>query len=151
MLEIIIKSNFRKAINKSSLEKAYKSTLTFLNIELSPNVSLYITDDQEMMRYNLEYRGINSSTDVLSFNNEFIDLETGEAYFGDVIISFDTAKHQAIEYNHSIEEELQFLVIHGLLHLFGYNHENEIEKKEMWKLQNKILESLNNSLENSFN
>lgn len=151
MLEIIIKSNFRKSINKSSLEKAYKSTLTFLNIELSPNVSLYITDDQEMMRYNLEYRGINSSTDVLSFNNEFIDLETGEAYFGDVIISFDTAKQQALEYNHSIEEELQFLVIHGLLHLFGYNHENEIDKKEMWKLQNKILESLNNSLENSFN
>ena len=151
MLEIIIKSNFRKSINKSSLEKAYKSTLTFLNIELSPNVSLYITDDQEMMRYNLEYRGINSSTDVLSFNNEFIDLETGEAYLGDVIISFDTAKQQALEYNHSIEEELQFLVIHGLLHLFGYNHENEIEKKEMWKLQNKILESLNNSLENSFN
>lgn len=149
MLELVIKPKYRKVVNKSLLEDAYKITLTNINDNLNPNVSVYITDDLEMKRYNLKYRGFDSSTDVLSFNNEYIDLETGEAYLGDIIVSFETAIRQATECDHPVEKELQFLVIHGLLHLFGYNHEKEQEEIVMWQLQNKIIRALNLPQENS--
>ncbi len=148
MFEIIVKPKFKKEINKTFLEEAYKVTLTLLNDLSNPNVSIFITDDREMKRYNLEYRGVNSSTDVLSFNNEYVDLETGESYLGDIIISFETAKCQAAEYKHTVGEELQFLVVHGLLHLFGYNHEKDQEKMIMWDLQKKILNALKIFIDN---
>jgi probable rRNA maturation factor len=91
-------------------------------------VSVTFVDDEYMQGLNYEYRGIDAPTDVLSFSQ----LETGEpeppvfdptaVSLGDIVISMERAAAQAAEYGHSLEREIGFLVIHGLLHLLGYDH-----------------------------
>ena len=113
--------------------------------------------DEEIHKINLENRGIDSSTDVLSFPmmdfekpndlslveaspEDYFDPETGELLMGDIVISLDHVKAQALEYNHSEKREIAFLTAHSCLHLFGYDHMTDDERLEMEKLQEKILQ-----------
>jgi probable rRNA maturation factor len=114
-------------------------------------VSISFVDNNEMRDLNLEYRGIDNTTDVLSFPMmEFTDGDTEEddedaeyieeeLVLGDIVISMEKAKEQALEYGHSFERELAFLLVHGVLHLLGYDHDNEEEEKKMFEKQNNIL------------
>lgn len=100
--------------------------------------------DQRMRNLNRQYRGLNRATDVLSFPNsdELSDesmFETAE-YIGDVVISTDTALRQAEEANHSFEREVSELVIHGALHLCGYDHETD--RGEMNRLERRLRRKL---------
>ncbi|MBQ8682832.1 MAG: rRNA maturation RNase YbeY [Selenomonadales bacterium] len=110
-------------------------------------VSLMFTDDQTIHEMNLEYRGIDRPTDVLSFALE--EGEEEEIYggpeenlLGDIIISVETAVRQAEEYGHSVEREMAFLALHGMLHLLGYDHMEEEERQEMRAQEEAILASL---------
>jgi probable rRNA maturation factor len=109
-----------------------------------------ITGDAEMHTLNREYRGIDQTTDVLSFNENYIDPESGLEYLGDIIISVPRAKKQALEGGHIIEQEIQVLVIHGVLHLSGYDHDTKLRQKKMWQVQSEILKELNNPLAVNF-
>ena len=102
-------------------------------------ISIKLTDDKEMRKLNNKYRSFDNTTDVLSFPmNENKDI--GENILGDIVISVDMLKEQAKRYDMSINDELAFLYIHGLLHLLGYDHEkNRSEENDMFNLQNKIL------------
>lgn len=107
------------------------------------SISIYITDDEEMRDLNNKYRGIDSSTDVLSFVNEeevaLNDIKK-EHMLGDIVISYPFLKNNAEELKVSVEEEAKRLVIHGTLHLLGYDHKtNDFEKEEMLILQEKIV------------
>lgn len=108
-------------------------------------VSVTFVTDEEIHRLNLEYRGKDSATDVLSFAlNEGEEEIIGEGLpnaMGDIIISVDTAKAQAEEYQHALEREICFLAVHGFLHLSGYVHDTEEEEKEMFTRQKEILEA----------
>lgn len=108
--------------------------------ESEKEVSLILVDLDEITRINKEYRGKDYATDVISFEEE--DSED-EEYLGDIFISIDKAIEQAIEYGHSIEREFAFLLVHGVLHLHGYDHIEYEEEQEMFKLQKEILERLN--------
>ncbi|MBP3401261.1 MAG: rRNA maturation RNase YbeY [Selenomonadales bacterium] len=110
-------------------------------------VSLMFTDDETIHEMNREYRGIDRPTDVLSFALE--EGEEEEIYggpeenlLGDIIISVETATRQAEEYGHSVEREMAFLALHGMLHLLGYDHMEEEERKEMRAQEEAILASL---------
>ena len=119
-------------------------------------VNLVLTDNEEIKRVNTEFRNIQAPTDVLSFPLidykepgdfsvvdgdicDYFNPESGELMLGDIIISMDRVYEQAKSYNHSNTRELAFLVAHSMLHLFGYDHIDEEERKQMEDLQEQIL------------
>lgn len=108
------------------------------------DVTVAIVDDAEIRRMNREYRGIDSPTDVLSFpaHEGFMLLSEPDAFLGDIAISVDRARLQADEYGHSIERELAFLTIHGMLHLLGFDHILKEDEEEMIALQDQILREM---------
>ena len=100
-------------------------------------------DDEKMHEMNKAYRGIDRTTDVLSFalnDNKHIDTVINS--LGDIFISIPKMKSQAVEYGHSEKRELSFLTVHGLLHLLGYDHMIESDEKIMFGLQKEILDEL---------
>lgn len=102
-------------------------------------VSILFTTDPEIEGYNRRFLKREGPTDVLSFPLEGKTME-GKRNLGDIIISVDTAFRQAKELNHSFEEEIKLLIIHGLLHLLGYDHEKD--EGEMRKLEEELLSEL---------
>lgn len=103
--------------------------------------SIIFVDDEEIHKINREYRNVDRITDVISFafeDNENI-MYNDIRILGDIYICIPQMKRQAIEYGHSEKRELSFLAVHGLLHLLGYDHMNEEDEKEMFALQELIL------------
>jgi len=101
-------------------------------------VSVLITGDDQVHELNREFRAIDRTTDVLSFPAE----AEAEDFLGDIAISLPQAKAQAVEYGHSLKRELCFLVLHGTLHLLGYDHIDEADAKTMFALQTQLLEGM---------
>ena len=107
-------------------------------------VSLMLVDDQRIHALNLEYRGVDRPTDVLSFAlqeemEEEPDSDFADGMLGDIVISVPRARAQAEEYGHSFERELVYLAVHGTLHLLGYDHEEETAKLEMRRKEEEVM------------
>lgn len=122
-----------------------------LTLPENTEVSIILVDNETIHQINKKSRGKDYPTDVISFALD--DDDTDEDIFGqlsdelplllgDIYISIDKAKEQAEEYQHSFETELAFLVVHGFLHLNGYDHQEPKEAEEMFGLQNQLLEEL---------
>lgn len=131
------------------IEQAALAALTHLAPSSDAEVSVLIGDDALVHELNRRWRGTDAPTDVLSFAMTETDADepqyepVGEPHLlGDVVISLPRAKAQATEYGHSIQRELAFLVIHGMLHLLGYDHENDIERRQMRDCEEAILVEL---------
>ncbi len=122
-------------------------------------VSLLLTTDEEIHKMNLEFRQIDRATDVLSFpmleyetpgdlsgideeREELFDPESGELILGDIVISKDKVLSQAEQYGHSPKREYAFLIAHSMLHLFGYDHMEEEERRIMEERQRRIMEKV---------
>ena len=112
-------------------------------------VSITLTDDEHIHDLNRKYRGIDRPTDVLSFAfNEsdepeiIYDDEDHVDALGDIIVSLDRARAQSIEYGHSFKREVIFLIVHGMLHLLGYDHMEESDRLEMEAEQKFIMSEL---------
>lgn len=109
-------------------------------------ISLTFLDDQGIRAINKEFRSIDKATDVLSFPLEeelsSLQEETGPLLLGDIIISTDKGLAQAEAYGHSLQRELVFLFVHGLLHLLGYDHEQPEEEAQMRAEQRAILKEM---------
>lgn len=123
------------------------SALERQDLPRSAELSLLLTTDEEVRRLNREHRGIDRPTDVLSFS--LVEGEpvpqapaAGSMLLGDVVVSYPQAVRQAGEYGHSIEREVAFLSVHGVLHLLGYDHQDPEEEAKMVARQNETLESL---------
>ena len=134
------------------IEQVIISAAKELKLEDNFEVSITIVDNNRIHEINKEYRSIDRPTDVISFAIEDNDDEF-EIFFdeldddialprllGDIFISMDKVEEQAEEFDHSIEREIGFLTVHGFLHLNGYDHQTEEEEKEMFALQDIILE-----------
>ena len=107
-------------------------------------VSVLITDDEEIKNLNSTWRGIDRPTDVLSFPNGEVPPGYDAVVLGDIIISAQTAKRQALERGHDIQREMRILLVHGLLHLLDYDHELSGRDEEVMKAEEeRILEALN--------
>ena len=104
--------------------------------------NVIFVDNETIHKINRDYRNIDRETDVISFaleDNKEIDLAIGRV-LGDIYVSVDRIKSQAKEYGHSEKREMAFLVIHGLLHLLGYDHGNLEEEEIMFRKQELILD-----------
>jgi len=143
MIEIQNKS---PKLNSKNIILLRSAVLLALEEFGNPDVDMTVrlTGDEEMRMLNKNYRGIDETTDVLSFNQNFIDPETNKVYLGDILISITKAEQQAAANNHSIAEECTFLAIHGTLHLLGYDHSEPDQKKTMWRLQDEIYQAILN-------
>ena len=133
-----------KALIKRSICDTLCSQTEFEKFE----ASVVITGNDEIQQINLQHRDIDKPTDVLSFPScdDGVDFplnpDNGCFVLGDIVISFEKAVSQALEYGHPLERELAFLTVHGCLHLLGYDHERSKEDElEMFKLQERILKN----------
>ena len=106
------------------------------------DLSIVLSDDARLQKLNRDYLGVDAPTDVLSFPASETAPETGARYLGDIIISIPRAEAQAKSAGHPLEAEVQLLVVHGVLHLLGYDHAEAEEKTKMWKVQAEVLERL---------
>lgn len=127
---------------KELLEGAVNAALENQSESLDSELTVVLTDDSKIQDLNRDYLGIDAPTDVLSFPASETDPETGARYIGDIIISLPYAAKSAGEAGHTLESEVQLLVVHGVLHLLGHDHAEADEKKRMWKAQAEILEAL---------
>ena len=103
-------------------------------IAADSELSVLITDDSGIRTLNRDYRGKDSATDVLSFPLQNDNAVPAQPMLGDVVISVDTAERQAVQYGVNLEQELARLLIHGILHLVGYDHEN-VPDEEVLRMQ----------------
>lgn len=133
---------------KKVLQKCFEEE-KLLNSKLI--ITITFTNPEEIRKINKEYRNIDKATDVLSFPmfekeelEEKIEKENflHEDILGDIIISIEKVKEQAIEYGHSFERELSYMLVHGFYHLMGYDHIEEKDKKKMRPKEDKILNEL---------
>lgn len=136
-------------------------TLKEEGVTIQYQISLLFVDNKEIREINRDNRGIDNATDVLSFpmleypknkvfkdvykDNKFSEvyLDGDELVLGDMVLSLERAKEQSIEFNHSYIRETCYLVVHSILHLLGYDHMEEEEKKVMRKREEEILGGLN--------
>lgn len=134
-----------------SAEEIVRIVQAVLTAEAHPPetaLTVVITDDDEIRRLNRDYLDEDRPTDVLSFaasedsDAEFVTPDDLAPYLGDIIISYPTALAQAAERNEPVTQELALLIVHGCLHLLGYDHANDPEREAMWARQDEILRSL---------
>ena len=139
MIEVYNETNSDAYIK--DIENILKLGLKHMNIKDS-YISVVIVDKDKIYEINKTYRNVDKVTDVISFafeDNGGITPD-GLRILGEIYLCMDKAKEQAIEYGHSNKREICYLVTHGLLHLLGYNHEKEEDKKEMRTKEEEILE-----------
>ena len=124
-----------------SLNGLLDYSLNYLKLE-NVMFNIIIVDNETIHSINKEYRGVDRPTDVISFalEDDTSFVQTEYRILGDIYISIDKAKEQADAYGHSLKREISFLTVHGLLHLLGYDHMTEEEEKEMFGLQELILD-----------
>ena len=148
MVNLQVKRNIKLPVDKSHLLRAAQLTLDLEKIALTSELSIVIGNDALLKKLNQKYRQVNTPTDVLSFTSGEVDPETKSVYLGDVVISLPRAQVQAAEGTHPLLDELQLLVVHGILHLLGYDHLEEADKEKMQEVQNKVLNNLGVKLVN---
>jgi len=134
-----IADQYSDFINSSHLERSVLVTLNHQGVSPDSDLTILVDDDQRIQKLNNEYLSIDAPTDVLAFPAGFTDPDTGHNYLGDVIISFPQAKSQAEKRGHSLEAEIQLLIVHGVLHLLGYDHLESEDKEIMWSAQSQVL------------
>ena len=129
------------SIDPVRVENFISEVLNELNLK-NWDISLLFCDDAFIQNLNKQYRDIDSPTDVLSFEqgDEYFD-DAGETRFmaGDIVISLDSLRFNAEEFNVEINEELKRLIVHGILHLNGMDHSDNSPEQEMLKFQEKLL------------
>lgn len=139
---IHIELRFPLPLEPALLETAARLTLESQSALAESDLTVALTDDDQLHDLNLDFRETDAPTDVLAFPASEPDPETGVLYLGDVIISVERAREQAEARGHSLEAELQLLVVHGVLHLLGHDHALPGEKDRMWSAQAEILARL---------
>lgn len=126
---------------KNLIEKSIAAVLKVENLDENVEVSVSFVGDEEIRDLNRDYRGVDKSTDVLSFpmDYEFIIVSR---ILGDVIINTRRVMEQAEELGHSEERELSYLTVHSILHLLGYDHMEDEDKKEMREREKLAMKEL---------
>lgn len=141
-------------------QRVVNHCLDYMQFPYEAEVNLTLTDNDGIHAINKEFRQMDRPTDVLSFpmlnyetpgdfafldeeDNDDFNPDTGEALLGDIIISVDKVFEQAECFGHSVEREYAFLIVHSMLHLFGFDHMQEDEAKIMEEKQKEILNQMN--------
>ncbi|MFW6082468.1 MAG: rRNA maturation RNase YbeY [Chloroflexota bacterium] len=148
-IDVRIADPYGSALQPELLRRAAEATLLHQQIDEPCELVLVVTGDEALRQLNQRYRSVDAPTDVLAFPNQsegpapsptaFVDAPGLPRYLGDVLISFPRAETQAEGAAHTLHAELQLLVVHGILHLLGYDDRTEPQRKRMWDAQRDIL------------
>ena len=150
-INVYIEPGLKVSINKVWLKRVIKEILDSVNYTGEAELGLVITGDETIQRLNRIYRGINETTDVLSFSMvsqleqeglTFVVPPDGLHRLGEIVISYPQVIKQAEEAGNKIEAELIRLMIHGLLHLLGYDHDQLEDEQRMQAAEKQIAEKL---------
>ena len=146
-INIDIKPPYHNRLAKKWLLEVVETVLSIQKIDRPVELSLLITGDREVHKLNREYRGIDKTTDVISFalsedTGEFVTPPDRVSRLGEVIISYPQAASQAKANKQTIKAELAWLVVHGLLHLLGYDHQDDASEAVMRKREDVILRKI---------
>jgi probable rRNA maturation factor len=145
-IAIQVDAEFQGQVQPDLLQQAALTTLIHMGMEEPYDLTVVVTDDGALHEINLRHRGVDSPTDVLAFPDDvrgpFVDAPGMPRYLGDVIISFPRAQAQAADAGHTVEAEVQLLLVHGVLHLLGYDDAVEEARARMWAAQADVLRLL---------
>ncbi len=143
--QIDIQNQGNYALNADRLQAAAATVLTQQNAEPESGLSVVVADDEFVAGLNRQFRDIDAPTDVLSFPADVPPAaEDGEPpYLGDLIIAYPYASAQAASAGHLLDDSLALLVVHGTLHLLGYDHDTPENRAMMWAAQAAALAALN--------
>lgn len=134
-INIVVAPKYARRISRKELRRAVSRVLAAEQPDTLPSLSIVVVGDRAMRDYNRRFHHVDAATDVLSFSSPYF-----QDYLGDIIISYDTAKLNAKQAGWRIRDELELLVVHGVLHLLGYDDTTPTAREEMWKKQAEILE-----------
>ncbi len=145
---IHVEREFRELVDATWIRKMARQILRSEGVTPPYEVSLVFTDSETVRQLNRDYRGVDKPTDVLAFymlpqrgvDSSFALPPDGVTRLGEVVISYPQAIEQAKEQGHSPERELALLIIHGILHLLNYDHEEPEEESEMREKERELLE-----------
>ncbi|HZW84007.1 MAG TPA: rRNA maturation RNase YbeY [Candidatus Deferrimicrobium sp.] len=133
----------------SYIEQAAKLALELTGGDPAGEFSLVLVDDQHIHELNRDYRGKDCPTDVLSFamletsEDEPVVLGLDEDHMlGDIFVSLETATRQAADYGHTLDREIVYLCVHGMLHLLGYDHLEDADKVRMREKEEQVMAEL---------
>lgn len=156
----------KKHINrfKTILDNVLNGVISELNLTNELEVNLFLTNKRVIKVLNKNTRGINKATDVLSypnlkltpkdsknlhtliskenFKNDIVP-DTNNIFLGDIMLCYPIIKKQAKKYGNTLEREMAYMTVHGILHLLGHDHEKETDKKQMRKIEETVLSKLN--------
>ncbi len=145
-LDVQIDPQFRDLLVPQPLRQTAQAVLEHQRVIGPCELALVISDDATLRDLNRRHRGVDAPTDVLAFPDDtqgpFVEAPGIPRYLGDVVISFQRAETQAAEAGHDPLSEIHLLVIHGILHLLGYEDTTEQQRTRMWAVQAEILQSL---------
>jgi probable rRNA maturation factor len=135
-----------KAVTSTWLRDVARHALRHQQQPTGSRLTLVVTDDATIADLNAQYREVDAPTDVLAFASRegepFVLPEAGRQHLGDIVISLEAAERQASERHHPIENELALLIVHGCLHLLGYDHDTLEQEARMWSAQRDILKQI---------
>ena len=155
-INVLIEDGIEVELDSAWMQQVIEKVLTVGNMPPNVEISLVITGQERIQELNRTYRGKDQPTDVLSFAMAeekveeepvaFIGPPDGLIHLGEVIISYPQAQLQATESQHSLQKEMAALIVHGILHILGYDHEKEEMEPAMKAKESQILEGLNKEL-----
>lgn len=152
MVRFSDEQSLEHGVTEGWLERIVGQCLSYENIDYGCEVGVTFVDDDAIRTLNREHRNTDRKTDVLSFpmladvrhiEKTDIDPETGLVYLGDIVISVETAIRQAEEFGHGLEREIAFLTVHSMMHLMGYDHIEESDRRIMRTHEEAVLDELN--------
>jgi probable rRNA maturation factor len=130
-------------VDLHAIERLAHDALTAEDVAMPAELSIVLADDATVRALNREFRATDAPTDVLSFaqaeGDAFTRPEDEPPHLGDVIVSMETARRQADEYGVMVQDEVAHLVVHGILHILGYDHEAPDDEREMRTREDAIL------------
>lgn len=153
-ISVIIDEEFQGGLEQGWLEKVAWETLSAEGVASPVELGLVVTNDGELQSLNRSYRGVDEPTDVLAFgllphkpeesgdSPTFVSPPNGVLHLGEVIISYPQAARQAKEQGHATEQEMALLVIHGVLHLLGHDHDSPEQELKMRTREEETLKSI---------
>ncbi|MBC8275426.1 MAG: rRNA maturation RNase YbeY [Chloroflexi bacterium] len=151
-INISIEQKLKISLEESWLQRIAVRTIEAEGIPSPAEMGLVITDSKTIQKLNKTYRGEDKPTDVLAFHMipgtsqepelRFVGPPDGIHHLGEVVISYPQAIEQAQEQGHGVAQELALLIVHGVLHLLGYDHELPEEEQKMKARENEILKRL---------
>ena len=137
---------------KDDFSLVYNVTFKTLKLKQNQEISIVFIDEKLSLEINSKYRGKKTPTDVIAFafneGQKEVKIKEKELILGEIFINVKRAIQQAKSYGHSQKRELNFLFVHGLLHILGYDHKLKKEKEIMFGLQKEILQKCNINREN---